>query len=870
MGQKQSVLEKRYFRGDEKSEVHMFHRVAKFLAKNEKERQQFLEVMVNHQFLPNTPCLVNAGVPETVANLMACFVLGIEDSMEGIFNTLRDTALIHKTGGGTGFNFSSLRPMNHRVLSTNGVASGPISFMRAYDAATETVKQGGVRRGANMSCFSIHHPDVMDFITCKDDLNSFNNFNISVLLDDEFMEAVKADKDWEFSFNGEKLGIGTSARHLMDMIVEQAWKNGEPGIIFIDEVNKNHSLPDLIESTNPCVTGDTLIETRDGFKYIIDCVDKVVEIWNGYIWSKVVPRMTQENQEIWKIEFSNGCVLKCTPYHKFILSGGVRVQARELEIGRMLETWYSTTGVIHKGETVTRIISNYSYEDVYCFNESHNHSAVFNGVLTSNCGEQPLLSYEACCLGSINLSKFVFTNSRFDFKGFERVIGIAVKFLNNVIDKNEYPIEQIKEISEQNRKIGLGVMGYADMLIKMGLRYGSEAALDLTEDIAKVFQLYAHKSSKELADIDGCFPSWSTSSYAITDGKLKQPMHQRNATVTTIAPTGTISIIAECSSGIEPIYAPITINRRIDSEFVEIHPLFEEMLKERNLYDKFIQQYDKSQQAIKPGDFIFQPPKLKFFLPDIADCIVTTHEITPEEHIKTQAVWQKYTDNAVSKTINLSESATKEDVYNAYMLAYELKCKGLTVYRDGSRMSQVISTINTVIENKELERGYVLPSDDSWFGRKRKLKTGCGNLHVQTWFDPDTGELREVFASKGSEGGCNANLSGLSRVASLSARLGGNMSDIVEQLESALECASYQVRRSERKDVSPGKSCPSAIGKAIIDMYNEAQILLGFSKGVKESYIKNSKHEGCRQCGGKLKYESGCSICIQCGFSSCG
>ena len=726
MGQKQTVLEKRYFRGDEKTEFDLFRRVSNFLGNTPEQSESFYQEMANHRFMPNTPCLVNAGVDDSSGQLFACFVLPIEDSMDDIFTTLRHTALIHKTGGGTGFNFSKLRPKDAKVRSSNGVASGPITFMQAYDASTETVKQGGVRRGANMACFSIHHPDVQDFILCKDDLSSLQNFNISVALDAQFMSAVRNDDDWQFSFGGHDIGEPVKARMLMGMIVTQAWKNGEPGILFLDRINELHPLPDLIESTNPC-------------------------------------------------------------------------------------------------------------------------------------GEQPLLPFEACCLGSINLSAFVDgTTHVFDTAALDRTITVAVDCLNAMLDHNIYPVPEIKVVSEKNRKIGLGVMGYADMLIKMGLKYGTDEALEFTALVAKQIQDSSHAASSLLGQTFGSFPNFERSTF-------KRPM--RNATVTTIAPTGTISVISECSSGIEPIFSPVTIIRRVDSVFVEIHPLFESMLKAQGSYDRFLAQFDNSQLK-SSGKNIASEPRIEDYLPEIADYIINTHDVTPDQHIKTQAVWQMYTDNAVSKTINLPKDATKDDVYDAYMLAYDLGCKGLTVYRDGSRVNQVLSTSNSYSTEFTLRRGDVAPSNDKAVGRKRKIRTGCGNLHCQAWFDSKTGALHEVFLNKGSTGGCNSYMSGLSRMISLAARSGCDIYQIVDQLESSLECASYVARRVSHHDTSPGKSCPTAIAKVIIELYNEIQTEMGFSRHIELSSEVSS--EGCVLCGAPVKHESGCTTCTECGFSSCG
>ena len=707
--QREKVLQKRYLREGEKEAKDLFNRVAEFLSDNDEEKKDFFETMNNNLFLPNTPCLVNAGVPSSSGQLFACFVLPIEDNMESIFTTLHDTALIHKSGGGTGFNFGRLRPRDSRVKSTQGVASGPISFMRVYNAATEEVKQGGVRRGANMGMMPITHPDVLDFITCKDDTSVLNNFNISVALTDEFIDAVKNDKDWYFSFNNKKEKESSiKARELMKKIVHQAWKNGEPGICFIDKINKKHPLPDIIDSTNPC-------------------------------------------------------------------------------------------------------------------------------------GEQPLLPYESCCLGSVNLSNMVKENGEFDFDKFKKTINIGVKMLNKMLDKNNYPLDKIREISIKNRKIGLGVMGYADMLLKMGFKYGSEEALSFTEVIAKAYQQNAEEASMDLAKEYGCFENWENSDW----NKIhKQKI--RNATVTTIAPTGTISIIAECSSGIEPIFSVVTEINRIDEKFVEIHPYIAKCLKEANLYEKFV--------ADEKRD-------LHNYLPEIAELIVTAQELDYKSHIKTQAVWQKYTHNAVSKTINMSKDATEEDVYNAYMLSYTLGCKGLTIYRDGSRDSQVLSTVNEQAKEENNKSNSIprkRPHMTQGFTVANKI--GCGKLYVTV--NSDEHEICEIFTNNGKSGGCSSQSEATARMISIALRSGVPISEVVEQLKG-IRCSACI-----RKNGVDVLSCPDAIARTLKSVEDKKE---------QNDFIQNTnpteaKNKGfvCPECGGKLKLESGCKQCLECGYSKCG
>lgn len=730
------VLEKRYLRKDKEGNVvetpdEMFMRVAhnialadeKYGGDVKKTEKEFYEMMKNLYFLPNSPTLMNAGTP--IQQLSACFVLPIEDSMDKIFETLKHTALIHQSGGGTGFSFSRIRPKGDIVRSTGGIASGPVSFMKVFNSATDVIKQGGRRRGANMGILNVTHPDIMEFITCKEDLEEITNFNISVALTDEFMEKAKKGEDY-YLINprtGEKVNK-LNAFEVFKKIYEGAWKSGEPGVIFIDEINRHNPTPHIgkIEATNPC-------------------------------------------------------------------------------------------------------------------------------------GEQPLLPYESCNLGSINLSKFV-KNGDIEWKKLKEITWKAVHFLDNVIDMNKYPIPQIKKMTLANRKIGLGVMGFADMLIKMNIPYDSKEALEIAEKIMSFIQEEAKKASIELGKERGSFPNFKGSIY---DGKYPA---MRNATVTTIAPTGSISIIAGCSSGIEPLFAISFIRNVLDKDdkLYEINPYFEEIAKKMGFFSKELLHKIAENNGSVQG--IEEVPA------EVQRIFVTALDIPPEWHVRMQASFQKYVDNATSKTINLRENASIEDVKKAYMLAYELKCKGITVYRYGSRPEQVIST-------KEEEKVSLRPRPRPQVvkGVTRKIATGCGNLYVT--MNEDEQGLFEVFARLGKAGGCaDAQLEAVGRLISLCLRSGVKPEDIIKQLK-AIRCPNPLLARG-----GPILSCPDAIAKAIEDHIKGKEVFgdarLDYFEKEKNRvmeplHITDKAPVGvCPDCGSPLVYEEGCRICKECGYSSCG
>ncbi len=559
-----TILEKRYLKRDARGQVietpeEMFWRVAQNIAEAERFygnqaaleelSETFFRMMASLDFLPNSPCLMNAG--RDLQQLAACFVLPVEDSLDSIFETVKQTALIHQSGGGTGFSFSHLRPRDDRVQSTGGMASGPVSFMRVFNMATDVIKQGGTRRGANMGVLVVDHPDIMEFINIKKNLKEMENFNLSVGITKAFMEALAKDDEYDLINPRTKQSIQRlKAKEVLEAIVSAAWESGDPGILFLDRINGANPTPELgeIESTNPC-------------------------------------------------------------------------------------------------------------------------------------GEVPLLSYEPCVLGSINLLKMMKEKDgkwEVDFDKIRMTVRHAVRFLDNVIDMNQYPLPQISQMAKGNRKIGLGVMGLAHFLIRLGIPYNSQKALEVVKGIMSFIQYQAREQSMELAEKRGVFPNFKGSIYDKPGG-----MRLRNATLTTIAPTGTLSLLANCSSGIEPLFA-IQYTRRAleDMEFQMMDPLFIELGKKRGFLSPELI------KSLSEGASLEEMPQIP---KEVKELFTTTFEIPPRWHIRIQAAFQEYTDNAVSKTINFPRDATKDEVREAFLMAYQERCKGITIYRSGSKPSQVLA-----------------------------------------------------------------------------------------------------------------------------------------------------------------------------------
>jgi ribonucleoside-diphosphate reductase alpha chain len=724
-----TVLARRYLKKDEngtpmESPAQMFRRVARHIAQAELNylpqadpnewEEIFYNLMTEMKFLPNSPTLMNAG--RRLGQLAACFVLPVDDDMEAIFESLKNAAIIHKSGGGTGFSFSRLRAKNSTVGTTGGVASGPVSFMKIFNTATEQVKQGGTRRGANMAILRVDHPDIMEFITCKRNNSDLNNFNISVGLTADFITA--AQKDETYDLIDPKTRQATqclNARAVYHELVHHAWQNGDPGIVFLDRINRDNPTPLLgeIESTNPC-------------------------------------------------------------------------------------------------------------------------------------GEQPLLPMEACNLGSINLSACVETHgdtASIDYDELKRVVHTAVRFLDNTIDMSRYPLPAIEAMVKGNRKVGLGVMGFADLLFQLKIPYNSEAALALAEEIMGFIQNESHAASRELATLRGAFPNFDQSTY-----KARRLPLQRNATLTTIAPTGTLSIIANCSSGIEPLFALSFIRTVMDNDkLAEVNPHFAAAAKAHGFYSSELMQTVARSGSLSHIDNI--PESVK-------EVFVTAHDITPEWHIRMQAAFQKYTDNAVSKTVNLPNDATEEDVRKVYDLAYELNCKGVTIYRDGSKENQVLST-GAGKETHESSTAAVRKRPETLEGFTTRIRTGYGQLYVTvTEFDD---RPFEVFATIGKSGrSTTAKTEAIGRLVSLALRSGVQVEEIIEQLKGiggehpifqdgglVLSIPDAIARVLERRYVKEGPASPK----------NAINSLIGTK---------------CPECGQTVSFEEGCQKCHFCGFTKCG
>jgi len=734
-----TILKRRYLKKDAQGRVaetpqQMLWRVARTVAAAdalydsgaavEARALAFYELMARLDFMPNSPTLMNAG--RKLGQLSACFVLPIEDSITSIFEAVKQTALIHQSGGGTGFSFSRIRPRNDVVHSTSGISSGPITFMSVFDCATETIKQGGTRRGANMSILRVDHPDIMDFIKVKSDLSLLHNFNLSVAITDDFMQALAENSEYPLvnPRNSEVIRHQSAAK-VFRQIVKQAWLSGEPGIVFIDRMNKDNPTPaaGMIESTNPC-------------------------------------------------------------------------------------------------------------------------------------GEQPLLPYESCNLGSINLANMV-KDGVVDYDRLGETIDLAVHFLDNVVDINKYPLPEIEKVTKQNRKIGLGVMGFADMLIQMEIPYSSPEAIQKAEEVMGFINDRALAASIRLGRARGPFPNFADS----VCGRIDPATPVRNATRTTIAPTGTISILAGCSSGVEPLFAVAFVRRVMDNdELFEVNPLFEKVAVKEGFHSQDLVRQIAHNGTLAGIDEV--PARYR-------RVFETAHDITPRNHIEIQAAFQRHTNNAVSKTINFPHNASEEEVEKAYLLAYELGCKGVTIYRDGCRAGQVLNIGKTdqkaaaaaaamaavpLLPQKPVKRD----RPAMLTGCTYQMSTGCGPMYVTINQDEEK-HIFELFNTVGKAGGCAASqCEAIGRLVSLAWRSGMMPEPIIKQL-IGISCHK-PAGFGERKVTS----CADAIAQAIRQHLEK-------TNGSRDASLAgaNPMFGACPECGGVIEHEGGCCVCHACGYSEC-
>ncbi len=976
-----------------------------------------------------------------------CFIIDIDDNMESIAEAWKEASLIFKSGGGVGFNISSLRPKGALVKSSNGEASGPISFMKVFNTIVEQVKQGGRRKGAIKVDLNVEHPDIIDFIHCKDNTSELNNMNISVSISDAFMEAVKNNKDWPLVFN-DKVYRVVKARDLWDEIIKSAWATGEPGLSFRDTMDRANPNPHLghVWSTNPCLHKDALMVTENGLEKISELKSK---IWNGkeFVESKA---WKTGIKDVVKITTKSGFEYITTPDHKFMLADDTWCEAKDLvgkkikfdvgekqwrgynpypdcdyrvlgfEFGdgtyhkaskrmkyiyvtlekdnevksliekvfgykfgcygkdyiievpygsiyayafsgsipeRLIPDWifrlppkemsdflrglFSANGThlpkyrrvqlvscnkemlkqvqqmlllfgikaklwYHNKETqvqfkngkytckksyhlvisrcsydkfmkkigfiqqykndgwrLTKIIKDelpyeevisvepYGQAEVWDFTEPNLHQGITAGAYVHNCSEFVNIPYSSCNLASINLENMV-ENGELNWKKIEYYTRLTVRFLDDMIDVNKLPLKKIEEVTRLIRPIGLGTMGYANMLYKLGIRYGSQEAENLTKLLYEFIYKTALDESQKLAEERGFYPAWKGSVWEQKGIKV------RNANLMSIAPNGSISFIAQTTGGIEPEFA--LVYQRTTNEGVKYfvcNKVFKKVLQENGLYSE-----ELLKEIFEAGGSIQE-----LALPEwLKEVFVVAHDLDPYEHLNTLAIVQKYVDMACSKTINLPSSATVDTVGAIYMKAWELGIKGVTVYRDGCRPNQVLATGTTAKVEQEKgqnnnSRGYIIPAKQKAKGIRTKLSTGCGSLWLSAFADED-GNIIEVFTDIG-RGNCISNTQALSRMISLSLRGGISLEDIVDQLQSACTCPSYAVAKATGKEISPGKSCPSAIAVALKELQKE------FKPNI-EKETKVVVKTLCPQCGNELVSQSGCWQCNNCGYSKCG
>lgn len=1030
-----------------------------------QNNSEYKKIIVKKQFLPGGRTLSNIGIPDN-SSLMNCYSIGyVPDDYEKIMDTAKQIGITYKYQGGQGLSLTKIRPKD-TPIGKRYFSDGIVPFMKIFNEVTEVTSQAGSRKGALLMSLDAWHKEALNFITIKSKDGLIEKANLSLEIDDEFMNAI--DEFYETgevkeytrkeTYGGHEVEWSVKPAEVFNAMVKNNWNWGDPGCIFTNRF-RNYNIMQYddeyeIQTANPCVTGDTTILTDAGYKRIDSLVGKKVNVWNGFEWSEVEPELTATDQEIYHIKFSDGCELNCTPYHKFILADGQRIEAKELKKGTKLarflmpvingtkeldhaytQGFFSGDGYIRtetgsayadlyhekrniqldflgarsscdriKRDTVRisvdfkdkKFVPDASYSvksrlewlagmvdsdgcstkdgsiqissidkeflmnikfmlntlginpvvsimkheenklmpdqkggkkeyhcktsyrlsisgwyvgmlnslgfktqrvrhdvipdrackrfiyvtsientgklsDVYCFTEYKNHSGIFNGVMTAQCGEQCLPKHGACCLGSINLSEFVkkqYTkNSFFDFNEFKKVVETVVRYMDDIVTINysRHPLKEQQDMSYNYRNIGIGVMGYSNMLMKLGLEYGSREAIEFTDELFGIMFKTAVKASSKLAKERGSFPKYTPKVWKsdiirehFSDGEIKTLKKDglRNCSLLSVAPTGTLSNLLNVSGGCEPEFALKYTRRTVGMTGGK---------------DEYYQVDCKSVQEYK--DIYGSKVKLpKYF--------ITANQINYNDRIATQSIMQKHVDTAISSTINLPESATEDDIAHIYLNSWKRGLKGVTIFRDNCSRIPILSTSKQKKDNSETnnkqngyQRGEIIHNDNT-IGLKRTLTSGCGRLHCQAFFDRNTGEFMELFLGKGSTGGCYSSLNGLARMVSLSARAGVKIGDIIEQLTSANACPSYGLRTAKEHDTSKGTCCPSAIGNALRDMQTEMSLMLSKFKNESETKENDTQQldetDKCPVCGNKIVHVGGCISCNICGFNKCG
>jgi len=859
----ENILKERYYQPGETCWEDIAWRVSKFIGKTESE-QDYFNVMIRDKYVvPASPFLMNAGTEHP--QCFSCFTLNVDDDIRSIFKFYADASLVFKSSGGIGVNWSKLRPKGSS-LSGGGFSSGVLSFMNIFNELIETVSQGGKKKGAAICLLSTEHPECEDFIRSKLIEGKYKNFNISPVITDQFMERAITGLEPE--------------NKMFNLIVDCTYNSSEPGALFIDTINRDSSTPGLGEynEVNPCVTGDTLLMVKVGKDIKIipikDLINKDVDVWNGYEWTLVTPMITGYNQpvaEVGVVLESNGynytSTLTCTLGHKWLLGDDTRVETTELKVGNKLKAWIDPLGHGIRG-TISYINKLERVEPVvYCFTDYKNHSGVFNGILTAQCGERPLLPYESCCLMAIVLPKFV-KGTKIDVVLLDKIVRKSIRFLDNSMDVNEYPIPEIKEATLKTRRLGLYITGFADTLVMLGIKYGSKECIDFIEDIWGFINKIAWQESVNIGIELGTFPAYYTRNPDIV------PDYARNAAVTCLAPSGTTSIIAGVNWGIEPFYSYASVRSEGAGQGFIVNKLFEEML-DTNYPDKKEQIIE---HCAKHGTI----QNIPYISKEIKDVFVTALDLSYKEHIDVQSAFQKYChDGSISKTLNMPKTSTLEDVRNAYIYAWRTGCKGITFYREGTRKGvyqlknepEIKNPVEKLIKNPVQYKLLVNPTGRILAKTPREIpsitykrSTGCGKMMIT--IGEVNGKPHTIVIK--NKGGCDAMTQAVAELTSLCERYE------VPQWNTNKVLMGIRCPAAMKNPKSDGKSCAEILGKILNDFYphedeppkDDEEPPKATPPIVTIEYIDSTNV--CPDCGEPLTHEGGCVICKNCAYSKCG